>query len=430
MGVSTSLAATRLSVMPGDSVSCSVQVRNSGQVVDQLTVDVLGDARAWSEVETPVLNLMPGQTSEVAIHFRPPRDSSVRAGVVPFGVRTLSREEPSTSRVEESELHVEAFTDVQVELSPKTSTCRRKARHEVIIDNLGNHPAAVELVPMQDDASLRFAVERAALTVEPGTAAFVKLTVQPEQKFLRGPERRLPFTISAVVGTLPPMDAEGAVLQRQLLPKWLLPALLGLLAVALALVALWFAVLKPTVQSAAKEAASDAAARQQAVLAEQAQQAQLAASSAERKANETKEKLDKAISGGKVGGGDEVKGPGGVDLTGGQSFDLRIPTDVPKNGKDYAPFNADAKIPAKKTLVVTDIVFQNPNGDGGTLELRRGADVLLVVGLNNFRDLDYHLTEPFVFPKGQRPVIAVNCVTPKGAHCRPAVSFSGRLVGK
>lgn len=431
MGVSTSLAAARLSVTPGDTVSCMVHVRNSGLVVDQFTVDVLGDSRAWAEVENPVVNLMPGQAADVVIKFRPPRDSSVLAGPVPFGVRVLSREEPASSRVEESAVNVEPFTDVQVEVSPKTSTCRRKARHEVVVDNLGNHPAAVELVPLEDDGKLRFTIEQQMLTVEPGTAAFVKLKVEPDDKFFRGPERRHPFTVSAMVAKLPPLNAEGAVVQRQLLPKWLLPVLLGLLALALALIVLWFTVLKPSVESTARAAAVEAAAEKQAELASTAADAKQAAGNAEKKANDTEKKLDKAVSGGDVPGAESpVTGPGGVVLAGGSSFDVRIATDTPKNGANFATFNANEQIPAKKTLVVTDIVFQNPGGDGGRLQLRRGDTVLLEVGLNNFRDLDYHLTEPFVFAPGKRPVVAVNCVTPAGDRCVPAVSFSGRLVGK
>ena len=42
----------------------------------------------------------------------PPRNSSVPAGFVPFGVRVLSREEPHGSVVEEGSVQVEPFTDL------------------------------------------------------------------------------------------------------------------------------------------------------------------------------------------------------------------------------------------------------------------------------------------------------------------------------
>lgn len=436
MGASTSLAAAQLSVTPGDSANCTVHVRNSGLVVDQFSVDIVGDTRSWAEVETPVVNLMPGQAADVTITFRPPRDPSVRAGERPFGVRVLSREEPNTSRVEESTVHVEPFTDVQLDLAPKTSSCRRKAKHEVVVDNLGNHPVGVELVPVDDDGELKFALEHQALTVEPGTTAFVKMSAQPETRFLRGPDRRYPFAVSAAAGRVPTMSVDGTVVQKQLLPRWLLPALLALLVALAALVALWFAVLKPTVQSAAREAGERAALDKSNELAaaavaaqEKAASAQKEAVAAQKGAVAAQEKVAKAIKDGGAGP-KPVTGPGGVDIAGGTSFDMRIATDTPKNGTTFATFGAGDAIPANKTLVVSDIVFQNAAGDGGRLQLRRGETVLLEVGLENFRDLDYHLSEPLVFPPGKRPVVAVNCTDPDAGNCKPAVSFSGRLVGK
>src|SRR5262249_41664671 len=118
MGATTSLASRQLSVTPGGSVDATVQVRNNGTLVDQFSVDVVGDAREWTEVEPRIINLMPGQDGQIRVKFAPPRNSSVPAGFVPFGVRVLSREEPHGSVVEEGAVQVEPFTDLQVELAP------------------------------------------------------------------------------------------------------------------------------------------------------------------------------------------------------------------------------------------------------------------------------------------------------------------------
>jgi len=87
---------------------------------------------------------------------------------------------------------------------------------------------------------------------------------------------------------------------------------------------------------------------------------------------------------------------------------------------------------ATKTLVVTDLILQNPRGDTGTLRLLRDSggtkNVLLEVGLSNFRDLDHHWLQAWRFQPGEKIVLAVSCQNPADrGRCTPSVSFSGRV---
>jgi hypothetical protein len=285
MGATTSLASRQLSVTPGSSVDCKIQVRNNGTLVDQFTMDIVGDSREWAEVEPRVMNLMPGQEGELTVKFSPPRAATVLAGLVPFGVRVLSREDGQNgSVVEEGAVQVEPFTDLQVELAPKSSRCRSKARHEVVVDNSGNYPVGVELVTNDPEEQLKLSLDHTALTVQPGTSAFLKLIAKPHDRFLKGAERRHAFTVTAVTTDSPPITTQGTVVQQQLLPKWLLPALIALIALAVVLATLWFTIVKPTVQSAARETARTEAAAAQAQLEQKASAAEEKASAAEEKA--------------------------------------------------------------------------------------------------------------------------------------------------
>src|SRR5205085_1351849 len=60
MGATASLSPASVTVEPGRSATCTLRVRNTGTVVDQLTLDVLGDAAAWATVSPPTLSLFPG----------------------------------------------------------------------------------------------------------------------------------------------------------------------------------------------------------------------------------------------------------------------------------------------------------------------------------------------------------------------------------
>ena len=55
-----------------------------------------------------------------------------------------------------------------------------------------------------------------------------------------------------------------------------------------------------------------------------------------------------------------------------------------------------------RTLYITDLVFSNPNASTGALRLRRSGQDLMVLRLENFRDLDFHFVSPIVVGPGQQ----------------------------
>jgi hypothetical protein len=444
MGATTSLASRQLSVTPGGSVETKVKIRNNGTLVDQFSLDIVGDSREWVEVEPRIVNLMPGQDGEATVRFAPPRSSAVVAGPMPFGVRVVSREDVAGSSVVEGMVDVEPFTDLQVELSPKSSRCRTKAVHEVVVDNSGNYPIGVEVVTNDPEEQLKLSLDHSSLMVQPGTSAFLKLRAKPHDRFLRGAEKRHPFQVTAMSGDLPPITADGTVVQQQLLPKWLLPAAIAAVALATVLVVLWFTIVKPTVQTAARESGKSAAEAEMGEMAEQVDLAERRAVNAEEKALEAEKQANEAAAAAAAGGpgggggpGGATESPEGVDITSGQAVNFRITTAAPAQNDpgEFDQFQVPQNtVPADKTLVITDIILQNPRGDSGTLLIRQGDRVLLEEGLANFRDLDYHFIEPLTFTPETPLVVEVSCQVPglpdqTDNECRPSVSFSGRLSG-
>lgn len=55
VGASVTLVTPAVAVEPGQSVSITVKIRNTGSVVDEFALDVLGDAAAWAAVEPPTV---------------------------------------------------------------------------------------------------------------------------------------------------------------------------------------------------------------------------------------------------------------------------------------------------------------------------------------------------------------------------------------
>lgn len=418
MGAITSLEQPSLAVTPGEQAHCVVQIRNTGSIVDQFAVDVIGDAQQWATAEPRVVNLMPGDVGTVALTFAPPRGPEARAGLTPFGVRVKSREDPEGSVVEEGAITVAPFTELRAEVTPRTSHGRLRGRHELVIDNLGNGPAEVELIATDSEERLRFRFRQPTLTVEPGTAAFVPFTATPHKRYLRGAERKHQFHVSGLTTGGDPVTADGAFIQNQLLPKWLLPALAALLALIILAIALWFTIVKPEVQSTARQAAQE----QVTPVISIADQAQQQASSAQQQAAQAQQ----AANGGAAPKPGTGAGAGDIP---GTDTDFRIVANAPvtSNANDFKKFGMDTPPPADKTLVVTDFLLQNPYGDTGVIRIQRDNQVLAEFGLGNFRAFDYHVGQTWRIAPGQHLVITVNCASATTGTCRSSASFSGKI---
>jgi hypothetical protein len=92
-------------------------------------------------------------------------------------------------------------------------------------------------------------------------------------------------------------------------------------------------------------------------------------------------------------------------------------------------FASSITVPKDGGLAVSDLIFENPNGNSGTLYLVRkepnkADQVLLVVRLDNFRDLDYHFVTPLVFKENQTMTLSCS-PEPSGGACDASLSYSG-----
>ncbi len=394
MGAIAVLGTRSLAVAPGAQASAEIRVRNNGTVVDQFTIQVLGDAAAWSTAEPPVISLFPGAEQTARITFKPPRSPSVPAGPMAFGVRVASQEDPAGSVVEEGQLQVGAYSEISAELAPRTSRGRTSATHDLAIDNRGNTVLNASVTGLDPDRTLAYDIRPPAMVIDPGAAAFTKVAVKPRKRFWRGQPRTHAFQLQLDGGQAPVLVG-GSMLQEPILPSWLLKALALLAAALVALALIWLLFLQPAIRSTAQERAEE-------VL------------------------RDVGITPNPNGNSNGQPTP--TPTTPGQTASPTTPTPTPGPVEVQAP--RDGRIGAgepplapseDRTLFVTDLVFSNPDGTSGTLRLRRSGQDLFVLNLDNFRDLDFHFVTPIAVASDQnlRLVCDGTCDGP------PAVYFSG-----
>lgn len=409
MGAALVLSEAEVVVEPGHEVSVAVEVRSTTAVVDQFELQVLGPAAAWATMDPPALSLFPGAKGSSTVTFAVPRTSSVEAGEVPFAVKVASLEDPERPVVEEGALLVRPFADLAADLVPRTSSGVRGGKHELAFDNYGNSPVTGALSAADPDVLLHFRFEPAELSVEPGAAQFAALRVRPRKPLWRGPPQPRPFQVAVSVPGRDPVTAEGIFLQRPRIPSWVAKMALLAVVLGLGLALLWVAVLKPTVKSAATDAVSAPLAEQAAQTADLAQKQTEAGIGV---AGSTLEALADS------GAGNAIASAVADDT----AYSLRLAVDGTGTvTKAYT-------VPDGKTFAVTDILFQNPAGDDGFLELRRDDEVLLRNALANFRDLDFHFLSPIVFDSGHHVVLHVECAGT--ANCTPSAYLAGKLKDK
>ena len=402
MAATATLASKAVTVTPGGEASCEVRVRNSGTIVDQFTLEVLGDASPWTIVEPAVIPLFPGAEAVARVRFKPPKSSNVLARAIPFAVRVRSREDARASLVEEGVVEVGPFNDTFAELIPRTAKGSSRGRAQLALDNRGNVRINARLTAVDPDRKLNFVITPAALTAEPGTASFAMIRMSPRQRFLTGPPKLNPYKVHVHQDGLPTITVDGSMQQEGLIPKWLLPALIGLAALVIILAILWITLLKPAISSVATQA-----------VAPQASAAQSAAARASTAASNASLK---APSGG--------AGVTGANPVGGDPWSARLAI-----GTGPKPLETSITVPQGSGLAVTDLVFENPNGNSGTVYLVRrqsGKDdqILMTIRLENFRDLDFHFVTPLVFKESQTMTFSCG-PDPSNSKCDAAVYYSG-----
>ena len=391
MAVVVHLEPLIVPLTPGDHATIQVRVRNTGTVVDQFSLGVVGDAEDWSTIDPPTPSLFPGAEASAAITFSPPRSSAIPAGPMPFGVRVESKEDPAASRVEEGTLELAPFSEVSAELVPRTSRGSTGATHDLAVDNRGNVALDAALTAIDPDQLLAFDLQPPAVLAEPGAAMFAKIRVKPRQTFWRGPSVARPFQLQVGVPDGAPLTIDGTLLQTAILPPWTVRAAVIALMLLVAAIVLWAGVLRPAIESTAADRAEDVLAAAGITVPPSGGPTDGGASPSPSSSADT---ASPSASAGATTAPSMPPVAGGATLSDGRL----LAGDTPLTPPDGT------------TLFITDLVFSNPTDSAtGEIRLERADQTLLALRLENFRDLDFHFVTPIVVADGQS--IALVCPT-------------------
>ena len=223
MSAVTTLSRADPTVDPGGQAAITITIRNSGAIVDRFDVDVVGPTAGWARVDPPSLSLFPGVEGSVTITFSPPRASTPRAGLHPFGIRVRPAADPSGSSVEEGRISVTPFTAVAADVVPQTSRGSKVGRHQVVVVNRGNAPSDVTVNAIDPDRRLKLDVQPPRAVVAPDERSEFGVRVEVDDPFPFGAARQRQFQISVEPGRQQPIQLRPALSQLPMLPGWIPP---------------------------------------------------------------------------------------------------------------------------------------------------------------------------------------------------------------
>ncbi len=468
MAAVVALKVDNLAVEPGQTATGELSLANTGTIVEQFTILVLGDAAEWTQVEPPVVSLFPQGQQVVTLRFSPPRLHTTPNGYVEFAVKVIPSNEPEESVVEEGAINVGTFNDVSAELVPRVATGRFSGRQRLAVDSRGNVPLPVAITAVDAAEALKFRIRPSRITTAPGEARFSRLSIKPRQRFWKGHPQQKPYKVQVAAGDEKPVVLDGGLTQKAVLPKWLLP----LLAILALLLLLWFLVLRPIVKSTAVTANAAALAAQAAQTRSLA--GQLAATKSSLAALQGAKPGTTVAPAAKPGApattaagttvagsttstattapGTTAKGgappaaaaPGGpTSFTGPNDgrLDARAPANVISD--PTAP-TSTRTVSAGNTLNVTDVILENNAtvgaGDGqsippnvyGLVQLQRivpgqaKPQILLAEDISRLSPgVEFRLSSPIVFTAGQSITLQVFCGG--GNACDASVYYTGPL---
>ena len=320
-------------VEPGGAGTASVRVRNTGSVVEEFRLEIVGPIAAFSVVEPAQLRLFPGDEGEATIRFHPTRDASVPAGAVTFGVRVTPVADPTSVVVEEGTVSFGGFSDIAADISPR-NVDGNSATHTITVRNRGNAATAVHLSFTDPDERTTGSLQPAELEVAGGSEAAATLKV-----LAKGGKRKTATRLAYQVHVRPaggvPLTLDASLTQAGKRRKTPLIAAVIILLVGL----IAFVALRPKVESAAVEIkevqaqltaakASVQEAQEQIAAAKQAAAAGGAVAGAGANATTTTQTTELPAT--TVAPGDTTATTGAVGATGGDAVEATTTTQSPE----------------------------------------------------------------------------------------------------
>lgn len=220
--------SANLTLTPGEQQTFSIVLENHGSTTAQVRLTVEGAPAEWVTVPDAEVNVAPGGREECVLGITVARDPHHSAGEYPVRFRATPRDDPDAEATATALWTVRAFTEGELTLSPGSEGERGEARYALQLHNSGNAPLRRTLA-ISAAAPLTGQLAPDTIDLDPDATATIDLAITaPRHTF--GRVRRQPFTVEARSTSAAPLTTAGFFTQRPIIPLWLAPVALVVLA--------------------------------------------------------------------------------------------------------------------------------------------------------------------------------------------------------
>ncbi|MEM7112080.1 MAG: protein kinase [Chloroflexota bacterium] len=226
------LTREQIAVDPGQRVEMTVEVLNRSAADDRVSLRVQGLPGSWVATPDRFMSVPAGQTVQMTVSFRPPRQPNTPAGRQRFRIELVSQGNPNLRIAESAFLQLGTF--VAFDASLEGEEIRLPGTAVVRVRNTGNAPASFSVVARDRQGMLKFRGETGRITINPGQIANVQLDVDPRSPSLFGGGEVYPFDIEVVSRAGGRQTLSGEARTGSLIPNWAIYGLIFLITVACA----------------------------------------------------------------------------------------------------------------------------------------------------------------------------------------------------
>jgi hypothetical protein len=232
----SALDVSHVSVRPGDIAQVSIQVTNSGEIIDGITAIVDGVDPDWVRLERPVVSVFPDETAQVEVFFDTP--ANCPAGDYLVIARLVSTIDPERQTVHDFWLTVEEVPALGVDLVPQIVTGGKVGRSTAQVRNEGNGAANVRISAFDPARGADVVVDPASFFVPLGESGFVDIRMRGKRPWFGQPEARQVLVTTKVDD----VEVEKTITfnQKPRIPRGLITILILAGIIALWVLLFWF----------------------------------------------------------------------------------------------------------------------------------------------------------------------------------------------
>ncbi|MEO6570005.1 MAG: hypothetical protein ABIO83_00510 [Ilumatobacteraceae bacterium] len=403
-------AQDEIAVQPGQTTSLSLAIENVGDRTESYTIIPAGFTAGWTTVSRGNITLFGGSRDVVEVLVRPPALHSTTAGPTGLAIRVIPQSAPDDAVIAETVVGVRPFDDRRITTLQPVQRGRRRATFEFMVENHGNNLASCRLHLVDATNRVDGTFDPPAVGVAPGASSLVRLHLRAQHRFFRRNERQLEFEIDATEPDHDPAAGRATLIQPSSISGSAIWRTAAVLATLAAVVAAWFAVVRPELDDAVDRAVDARIADIGAVPS---------GTVPETVASTSPSVVEVPVT------PDAATPPADE----GEPVAYRIAVDVGVTQER----SESIAIPPDSRFLLTDIVLQNPNGDLGSAQLLRNGDILYQWNLGEMEKANEFQPRisPLPFEPSDNVVLAVSCDVvgqTVGTGCEIAVLLGGRLV--